>query len=235
MQRRSENNASEVTPATRPPTQVEKGGSTPTPTLLWHYTDTHCLSWIRLLIDRFHYSHRSASCPMYYAGLLGSGPNSPPRLYAGVIYTMATARSWTGKAWELQRLVRHPNFRPPLTMLIGRSVRAIRRLPKAPNVLISYADAGHGHHGGIYQAANWYFHGKRKRCMDGLVVDGTFVPGRSCNSRWGTRSPSRLAVVLPDASIEAHYDDGKYLYWLPIKTDGSELALEKNPYPKPDR
>ena len=183
----------------------------------------------------YHYSHRSKSCPMFYAGLIAKPPAKPPVLCAGIIFTMATARMWTGKAWELQRLVRHPDFHPPLTKLISMSVKAIKHRTTVPNVLISYADASQGHHGGVYQAANWYFHTKRPRAMDGLVVNGKFVPGRSCNSRWGTRSPTKLAICHPELCIQAHYDEGKYLYWLPMQTDGSELGLQKLPYPKPNK
>ena len=54
--------------------------------------------------------------------------------------------------------------------------------------------------------------------------------------RRATRSPSRLAEKMPDASIEPHYDLGKHLYWKPLSTQGIEraarLQLEKKPYPK---
>jgi hypothetical protein len=68
------------------------------------------------------------------------------------------------------------------------------------------------------------------------VVDGRFVPGRSANSRWGTRSPSRLAALGVDA--EPHYDEGKFLYWKPLNRAGKakarRLGLECQTYPKPD-
>lgn len=224
--------ASEVTLATYPPHQAGEGGAIPTPTLCFTFVE-NCLSEVKELISRYHYSRRARSCPVYHAGLVASGCGQVPTVVAGIVFTETTARSWSGKAWELQRLVRHPDYRPPLTSLIGRSVRAIRRISGHPGVLVSYADATYGHHGGVYQAANWNYGGFRNPCMDGLVVDGLFVPGRSCNSRWGTRSPKKLAKKFPHLDIVPHYDEGKHLYWLRIGKD--ELFLRTLPYPKPDR
>jgi hypothetical protein len=73
--------------------------------------------------------------------------------------------------------------------------------------------------------------------MDGLVVDGVFVAGRSCNAKWGTQSPTKLATLHPEFRISPHYDLGKYLYWTELTKRGkmvaAELGLESNPYPKP--
>ena len=93
-----------------------------------------------------------------------------------------------------------------------------------------------GHHGGVYQAASWNYHGKRESRMDGVIVGGRFIPGRTANAMFGTRSPSRLA----DRGIvaEGHFDEGKHLYWKAVTKEGSRRAtrlnLEMNAYPKPD-
>ncbi len=79
--------------------------------------------------------------------------------------------------------------------------------------------------------------GQRGEAMDGLIINGRFVPGRSCNSIYGTRSPSKMATVLPEALIEPHYDLGKHLYWRALNEGGSEkakrLELQTKEYPKP--
>jgi len=103
---------------------------------------------------------------------------------------------------------------------------------------VSFADWTERHHGGIYQAAGWQYAGMRERRMDGLIVNGQFKSGRSCNHAWGTRSPERLRAVLPSADIEPHYDEGKHLYWRALtvagKTRAKRLGLDSLPYPKPD-
>jgi len=137
---------------------------------------------------------------------------------------------------ELQRLVLHPSERGfPLTSLISKTVKIIR-VHRDDDLLVSFADAGEGHHGGVYQAASWIYAGQRDPAMDGLTVNGTFVAGRSCNAAWGTRSPVLLRDKYPGWEIEPHYDVGKHLYWKPLKKSGKHkarrLGLDEQPYPK---
>ena len=109
----------------------------------------------------------------------------------------------------------------PLSGLISATVRLCRR--RGHDLLVSFADSTHGHHGGIYQAASWNYAGKRDKTVDGCIINGVFIAGRSCNSRWGTRSPVKLAVKLRTRVIP-HYDEGKHLYWKPLNRKGREKA-----------
>ena len=79
--------------------------------------------------------------------------------------------------------------------------------------------------------------GAREERMDGCLLDGVFVPGRSLNSKYGTQSPSKLSSIL-GRDVAPHFDQGKHLYWLPIFRSGEHkakrLGLESLPYPKPN-
>ena len=187
------------------------------------------------LVKQYHYSRRIPSnvqlCATWHTdgGLFGdSGP-----AIAAVFFSLPPTR-WSEEVWELSRLVRHEGECPPLTGLIGKAVKWCGR--KGAHLLVSFADSTQAHHGGIYQAASWNFAGKRDRRMDGLIVGGAFVPGRSANSLWGTRSPSRLKE-RKGIEAEPHYDEGKYLYWKAVTKEGkaraARLGLEALPYPKP--
>ena len=189
------------------------------------------------LVERHHYSGRAPSNIQAVAtlhengGLFGDfGP-----AVAACIFTIPGTR-WSAEVWELARLVRRPDTHPALSSLIGKAVQWIKRTGKI-DLLVSFADWTQRHHGGIYQASGWQYAGQRDRRMDGLTVNGVFVPGRSCNSRWGTRSPSRLAEKI-DADIQPHFDEGKHLYWKPLFRSGHKkaaiLGLESLPYPKPN-
>jgi hypothetical protein len=144
---------------------------------------------------------------------------------------------WSVELWELCRLVRAPHVREPLTGLIGATCDHIRRR-KLMELLVSFADATQKHHGGIYQAASWQYAGQRESSMDGVIIDGTFKPGRSCNSTWGTRSPDKLRALMPGRVIEPHYDEGKHLYWRALSKAGRKkaatLGLAQMAYPKPN-
>lgn len=188
------------------------------------------------LVKHYHYSHRIPSnvqlCATWHAegGLFGdSGP-----AVAAVYFSLPPTR-WSEEVWELSRLVRAEGQPcPPLTGLIAKAVTWCKR--KGAHLLVSFADFTHDHHGGVYQAASWNFHGKRDRQMDGCVIGGVFVPGRSLNSIYGTRSPSRLKE-RKGIEAEPHFDEGKFLYWKAITKEGKRraesLGLECNSYPKP--
>lgn len=189
------------------------------------------------LVKQFHYSKRMPSNIQHcYAvrnagGLFGD--NGDP--LAGIIYAIPGAK-WGEEVIELSRLVRRPEFPVPLTQLIAFSTGWLKRQGWA--LVVSFADRTHGHHGGIYQAAGWNYDGQRDRAMDGIIFDGVFKPGRTCNHVWGTRSPDKLRFRFPDASIEPHYDEGKHLYWKPLaiagRTKAKRLGLKSIPYPKPN-
>lgn len=140
---------------------------------------------------------------------------------------------WSEHVLELSRLVRADSVRVPLTLLIRLCVSRLKQ--SGATLLVSFADAQQGHHGGVYQAAGWNYNGQRNRSCDGVLVDGRFVPGRTCNSTWGTRSPELLRTKL-GVDVQPHYDIGKHLYWRALNRRGIEaaerLGLKADPYPK---
>lgn len=223
--------ADSVTECT-PPCHGGRGGSIPASAL--HFCTGQDVE-AAALVKTYHYSRRTPSNIQFIGtlhlpgGLFGDFGEAVAAIYFGIPPTR-----WGEPVLELTRLVRKEGIRVPLTLLIRL---ACQRL-KADNhdLLVSFADAGEGHHGGVYQAAGWNYHGQRERAMDGLLVNGRFVPGRSCNSTWGTRSPDRLRERFPAWKIEPHYDIGKHLYWRALGKKGeakaARLELKRNAYPK---
>lgn len=143
---------------------------------------------------------------------------------------------WKEPVFELARLVRTPQVAKPITGLIAATLRHAKR--NGADLVVSFADRTHTHHGGVYQAASWRYDGCRPCNMDGLLIDGVFHAGRSCNGAWGTRSPTKLRAILRGREIQPHFDAGKHLYWRALSRDGEakavRLGLKTAPYPKPD-
>jgi len=194
-----------------------------------HYQDACAL------VEEHHYSRRVPSNVQCVGTLHDSGGlfGDFGDAVAACFFSMPPTR-WTHEVWELSRLVRsRPNI--PLTSLISQTKRHAKSL--GAHLLVSFADVTHDHHGGVYQAASWNYHARRERRMDGVTIDGSFVPGRSCNSRWGTRSPRKLSELLCK-DVEPHFDEGKHLYWAAVTKTGKRWAramdLMSAPYPKPD-
>jgi hypothetical protein len=190
------------------------------------------------LIRDHHYSGRMPTNIQHIYAIRGGGGlfGDCGDVIAAAIFVLAQAK-WAEPVLELGRLVRHPGREcPPLSRLVGFASKRLR-LAKW-NLVISYADRTQGHHGGIYQACGWQYSGCRDPSIDGVVVNGKFIPGRSCNARWGTRSPDKLREILNGRSVEPHYDEGKHLYWLALHNSGArkaaKLGLQSIPYPKPN-
>ena len=190
------------------------------------------------LVLKYHYSGR---CPgnVRVVGILheeGGLFGDRGRPIAACFFSSPPTR-WSEEVLELSRLVRTDDTKPALTSLIGKTCDFIRQR-KICDLLVSFADATHGHHGGVYQAASWNYGGQRNRAMDGVLMDGIFVPGRSAVARFGTRSPEKLTAKMgKEHKIEPHFDEGKHIYWRSLDKRGTakavRLDLKKLPYPKP--
>lgn len=188
------------------------------------------------LVIRHHYSRRAPANVQWVGtwhedgGLFGDRGDAVAACFICIPPTR-----WSEPVFELARLVRAPHVTAPLSGLIAATVKHAAR--DGADLIVSFADATQGHHGGIYQAASWAYAGQRAARMDGLTIGGKFYAGRSCNSRWGTQSPDKLREIMRGQTIEPHYDLGKHLYWKAANRRGAakavRLGLTSNPYPKP--
>lgn len=190
------------------------------------------------LVVRYHYSKRVPSNVQYVGtwhidgGLFGGSGEAVAACFLSIPPTR-----WSENVLELSRLVRRDDATIQITGLIAQTARFAAS--RGADLLVSFADETHGHHGGVYQAASWNYDGRRDCRMGGIVMDGQFIPGRSCNSRFGTRSPTKLASMFPDRMVAPHYDLGKHLYWRALNKEGrrkaERIGLHKIAYPKPKR
>jgi hypothetical protein len=214
--------------AERQPNQVGGGGSTPTSPL-----DFRIGEWrmAKHLVLRFHYSGRVRT-----SQVVGTFHRLDRNALcvAACLFSPPSARWREQRILELSRLVRAPRQCVPLTRLIKLTIAQVKQRDLA-DLLISYADRTNGHHGGVYQAAGWKYHGMRAPYRDGVIHRGRFVPARTCNQRWGTNVPRNLRKLGVRAS--AHFDKGKHLYWRALNGEGeakaARLGLLDRPYPKP--
>ena len=188
------------------------------------------------LVLKYHYSHRiPANVQLVYTLHLPGGLFGDMGKVIAACYFSIPPTRWSFSVLELSRLVKHDEYNVSLSGLISACCKKLKL--EKQHLLVSFADNTQKHHGGIYQACSWNYDGIRDRRMDGVIIDGNFIPGRSCNSIYGTRSPNKLKLILQGSTIEPHYDEGKYLYWKSLTKTGDKwvelLGLKKNEYPKP--
>lgn len=126
-----------------------------------------------------------------------------------------------------------------LSWLVGHSLKWLR-LNTDYRAVISYADSTHDHHGGIYQATNFYYVGDSNPGIVGFRHPDTdeYIHKKSAYDRFGTSSEKHLKYELGYEPVKGQK---KFLYVYPL-TKGkrnkekvlSDLGYEPMRYPKPD-
>lgn len=188
------------------------------------------------LVRDFHYSKRMPSAALHCfawrkpGGLFGD--TGEP--VAAAIYGQPVNRNWPQDALELQRLVRRDDFDGPLSKFVAWTLRWLKANTDKPFV-ISYADTGEGHHGGIYQACGWrYVDTRESRHIGFMGADGRFIHGRSSNAKHGTSSVAKIAEIEP--TWKPVYGEPKHLYVFPLRQRLKPLLRrfdwQIKPYPK---
>jgi hypothetical protein len=190
------------------------------------------------LVRDYHYSRRMAGLVRHAfawrepGGLFGETGNP----VAGVIYSQPVNRNFPSESAELSRLIRRDDFGGTLSRMVSWSLRWLRTNTTTPFVL-SYADTTQGHHGGIYQACGFVYVGATAPGHIGFdAPDGSFVHGRICNGRFGTRSVDAIAKIKPE--WVPVYGKPKHLYIFPLRQKWATIARKHGwtaqPYPKPN-
>ena len=193
--------------------------------------------WTDSLILNHHYSHKLPSSVYLVVGIRDKKKKN--KILAVCYFSSSGAGRWVESFLELSRLVKLDDFKFELTQLISFGMKQIKKM-KEYFLVISYADYSRNHHGGIYQACSWDYHGKRKRRCTGFKIDGEFVHRRTLFTRYGTSSVSlKDKLEKKGHKVQLFYDRGKFLYWKTINKKGNLIAknmqLEKQPYPKPTK
>jgi hypothetical protein len=102
-------------------------------------------------------------------------------------------------------------------------------------LIVSFADCGQNHHGGIYQAGNWLYSGfigstKHKYFM----INGQKFHGKSLHSKYGIggqRLDWLKKNIDPNAKYAPHFNKHRYLMPLDAEIRERIMPLSK-PYPK---
>jgi hypothetical protein len=98
-------------------------------------------------------------------------------------------------------------------------------------MVISFADPDQGHHGGIYQAGNWYYLGKTIPRAEFRDATGRVWNYRTIEAR-RLRSPGRIDMSV----FEKVRPSARHRYLMPLdKSMRRQVAKFAQPYPAPAR
>ncbi|KWN78331.1 hypothetical protein WM24_29585 [Burkholderia ubonensis] len=117
----------------------------------------------------------------------------------------------------------------PVSRIVKLAIRLLRENSPGLRLIVSFADATRGHHGGIYQAGNWLYLGKTAASVE-YFHDGRWKHQREVSGgAFGGQRKIADPTGLPKRRTE-----GKHRYAMPLDDDiRAKLAPHGLPYPKP--
>lgn len=121
----------------------------------------------------------------------------------------------------------------PVTRILSIANRILSRSMPTLRLIVSYADANHGHYGGIYQGSNWVYVGQVPSRPKYVSPVGKLLHGRQV-SRSGLRLEfGQLKRVAKIADCNLSSQLGKHKYLMPLDPDMRfRIAHLAQPYPK---
>lgn len=181
-------------------------------------------------VQKFHYLHKiGGGAFIFFGAFIGD-----------VLQVVACLGQCANKECpadfiELKRLVARPNSPVRLSQFLAQIARIMKQ--RGHPALVAWADPDFGHHGGVYQAANWTHTETRKghnQARIFITEKGERVHGRTISSRHGTADVNKILALHPKwRAIRAA---PKFRYLLPLNMRLRKccelMRTRPIPYPK---
>lgn len=181
-----------------------------------------------------HEAAKYAAERWHYSGTLSAGKNAYIGVWEGgkfvgaIVFGLGSGNSTNGEKYGMKRSheiaeltrVALTNHVWPVSRMLRIATSMIKKQSPKLRMLISMADQREGHHGGIYQAAGWFYTGETKPDYE-YFLGGKWMHHRSATGRTSlTGLPKRK---LPP----------KYRYLMPLDDEvRSKITKLAQPYPK---
>lgn len=171
--------------------------------------------------------HYSKSLPVGKLVKVGAWENDK---FIGVCLFSYGANPQIGKPYGLKQIecceltrVALTTHKSPVSKILAIAINWLKKQSPGIKLIISYADDGQGHHGGIYQATNWIYNGFFAG-ESSVVVNGRLMHRKTAHSLFGTTRPKGSHNVPAS---------GKHKYLMPLDAAMREqIAPLAKPYPK---
>ena len=189
----------------------------------------------RFAVEKWHYSQ---SLPVGKTVKIGVWED---RKFIGVVLFSRGANNNIGKPYQLAQtevceLVRVAlqEHGTPVTRIIKIALRMLMQQSPGVRLVVSYADANQGHHGGIYQGGNWLYSGVSDT-DGGQMVFGRQMHRKTVRSKYGTSSLEWLRKNI-DPNATAVKALPKHRYLMPLdKEMAKQIAHLAKEYPKREK
>ena len=180
-------------------------------------------------VEHWHYSRRMPMPPLVSVGVWEDGA------YIGCILFSRGACPTLGKAYglaqtEVCELVRIAltAHAAPVTRIVSVAMKFLGVNSPGLRLVVSFADPGEGHHGGIYQGGNWTYSGRSSDTKQ-YKHEGRWKHSREAAG--GAFGGSR--AVANYQALPSRVVPGKHRYLMPLDDAmRAQIAPLAKPYPK---
>lgn len=121
----------------------------------------------------------------------------------------------------------------PVTRILSIAIKMLKKQSPGLKLIVSYADSGEGHYGGIYQGGNWIY--ERTSLSSELKIQGKLCHKKTVHSRFGTNDLSWIKKNIDSGATWVSVS-GKHKYLFPLTPEMREKILPlSKPYPKKNK
>jgi hypothetical protein len=180
-------------------------------------------------VEKWHYSQRLPMPPLVKVGAWEGGK------FIGCVLFGRGANNAIGREYRLTQLeacelvrIALTSHETPVSRIASLAIRFLQKQSPGVRLVISYADAEQGHHGGVYQAMNWLYVGRSMGSTE------FFHEGRWKHNREVTSGAFGGARAVADiSSLPKRKTQGKHKYLMPLDDAmRAQIAPLAKPYPK---
>lgn len=193
-------------------------------------------------VTKWHYSHRLPVGRRVIFGVWEDGQ------FTGVVILSRGSTNHLGSPYgltatevcELTRIALREH-KTPVSQIVAQCLRRLKATSPGLRLVVSFADPGQGHHGGIYQAGNWIYTGVAAPARF-FRLNGRLVHERSLSVSLGfTKRPGQHRTLPRNVEwLRANVDpraeevmvQGKHRYLYPLdRAMRRQIAPLARPYP----
>lgn len=117
-----------------------------------------------------------------------------------------------------------------VSKIMAISFKLLRKISPGLKLIVSFADPGQGHHGGVYQASNWVYAGiSSQGGAREYLIDGKWIHQRSMGAKFGKAGKE----FADSKGIKHRKPTRKHVYLMPLDKGLKEKIIKLSmPYPK---
>lgn len=121
----------------------------------------------------------------------------------------------------------------PVSRIVRLAMLFLKQKSPELRLVVSFADPGEGHHGGIYQAGNWLYSGRTQPSREYIGPDGKRWHARMVKKQGWTTVQGKRRKTLTPAECTPIERPGKHRYLMPLDDAmRAQIAPLAKPYPK---